>query len=384
MSSLRRFFLWYWLLTKRLIKRPAYLAVLLLIPLFAAAIALFSRQDSGVLTVALCLEDPADPAAAATADRLLNSDSILRCVPADSAEAAEEAVRSGRADAAWIFHAGLQQHLLDYVSYGRGGFITVAEREENIFLMVSREKLYAALYPELSFSLFRSYAENELGISGLSEQELRSFYHSGFSAEELIRFAYVDGTELDSGGSYLTAPLRGILALLVLLSGLASGMYCYREEREESFVWLPAPQRRMLPVLCHVTAMVPPAAAALAALALGEVWLGLGRELLSMLLYLPACAMFCEILRCLCPREEQYGALIPILAAAILVFCPIFVSMNLGQPLRAILPPAYYLKAAFSVGALRSALLYLAALVPLTVLCSRLREQALGKQAGRL
>lgn len=384
MSSIRRFFLWYALLTKRLLKRPAYLAVLLLVPLFALAIALFSRQDSGVLTVALCVEDPADPVAAAAAERLLDSDSILRCVPADSAEAAMETVRAGRADAAWIFHADLEKRLGDFIRYGKGGFITVAEREDNIFLKVSREKLYAALYPELSFALFRNYAENELGITGLSEQELRSYYHSGFSAEELIRFAYVDGSELDTGGSYLTAPLRGILALLLLLSGLASGMYCYREEREESFVWLPAPQRRMLPVLCHITAMVPPAAAVLAALALGGVWLGLGRELLSMLLYLPACALFCEILRCLCPREEQYGALIPILTVAILVFCPIFVSMNLGLPLRWLLPPAYYLNTAFSVRALKSMLLYLAALIPLTAACSRLRAWSLGKQAGKL
>ena len=174
MSSIRRFFLWYALLTKRLLKRPAYLAVLLLVPLFALAIALFSRQDSGVLTVALCVEDPADPVAAAAAERLLNSDSILRCVPAESAEAAMETVRAGRADAAWIFHADLEKRLGDFIRYGKGGFITVAEREDNIFLKVSREKLYAALYPELSFALFRNYAENELGITGLSEQELRT------------------------------------------------------------------------------------------------------------------------------------------------------------------------------------------------------------------
>ena len=62
MSAFRRFFLWYGLLTKRLLKRPAYLAVLLLIPLFALAISLFSRQESGAVTVALCLEDPTDPA----------------------------------------------------------------------------------------------------------------------------------------------------------------------------------------------------------------------------------------------------------------------------------------------------------------------------------
>ncbi len=384
MSSVRRFFLWYRLLTKRLIKRPAYLAVLLLIPLFAAAVALFARQESGAITVALYLEDPQDPMSCAVADRLLHADSILRCVQMDSAEAAREEVRSGRMDAAWIFSPDLEEGYDDFVRYGTGGLVTVAEREDNIFLMISREKLFATLYPDLSFALFRNYLVRVMGIEGLSEAELRDYYASGFTAEELIRFSYVDGSEVDTGGSYVTAPLRGILSLLLLLSGLASGMYCYREERDESFVWLPAAQRRALPVLCHITAMVPPAAAVLAALAMSGVWLGLGRELVMMLLFVPACAMFCEILRCLCPREEHYGALIPILAVAILVFCPIFVSMNLGLPLRYILPPGYYLNASLSTRALRPMLLYLAALIPLTALASRLREYLLGKQAGKL
>ena len=377
MRKIRRFFLWYWLLTKRLLKRPAYLAVLLMIPLFAAAVTLFSRQDSGALTVALCLEDPADPVASAAADRLLTGESILRCVPAESAEQAREAVRTGRADAAWIFGSGLDSRLDSFVRYGSGRLITVVEREDNIFLMISREKLYAALYPELSFALFRSSAA-DLGLE-LSEQSLRDRYAGGFSAEELIRFAYVDGTLVDSDGSYLTAPLRGILALLLLLSGMASGMYCYREEREESFVWLSAAKRRLLPVLCHLTAMLPPALAMLIALSLAGLSLGPGRELLMLLLYLPCCALFCEVLRCLCPREEHYGVLIPILAVAILVFCPIFLSLDLALPLRRLLPPAYYLDAAFSLRALRPMLLYLAALTVLCALCSRLRQHSLGK-----
>ena len=178
MSSLRRFFLWYGLLTKRLLKRPAYLAVLLLVPLFALAMALFSRQDSGVVTVALWLEDPADPAARAAADRLLDGESILRCLQYEEADAAREAVRSGRTDAAWIFSPDFQTGLTAYVRYGSGRLITVVEREENVFLMLAREKLYAALYPELSFDLFRNYLVRELGAEGLTEEQLRKLAKS--------------------------------------------------------------------------------------------------------------------------------------------------------------------------------------------------------------
>ena len=384
MSSVRRFFLWYWLLTKRLVKRPAYLAVLLLIPLFAAAITLFSRQDSGAVTVAVVLEEPSDPVASAAVEHLLRNESILRAVPVESAEAAREEVRSGRVDAAWIFTPGLSSGLDDFAHYGTGGHVTVVQREDNIFLMVSREKLFATLFSDLSFALFRNYLVNVMGIENATDAELRDYYDSGFTSEELVHFSFVDGTEVVTDGSYLTAPLRGILALLLLLSGLASGMYCYREERDETFVWLPSRQRRVLPVLCHITAMLPPAAAVLGALALSDIWLGLGRELLTILLYLPCCAMFCEILRCLCPREEQYGAMIPILTVAILVFCPIFVSMNFGMPLRFLLPPAYYLRAAFTTTALGSMLIFLLALIPITALCSRLREYWLGRQSGKL
>ena len=383
MSSLRRFFLWYALLSKRLLKRPAYLAVLLLIPLFAAAISLFSRQDSGVVTVALCLEDPADPAARAAADRLLDGESILRCLQYEDADAAREAVRSGLADAAWIFSPDFQSGLTAYVRYGSGRLITVVEREENVFLMLAREKLYAALYPELSFDLFRNYLVRELGAEGLTEEQLRTAYASGFSADELIRFTYVDGTEIQQDGRYLAAPLRGILALLLLLCGLSSGMYCYREEREESFVWLPERRRRLLPVLCHLTAMAPAALAVLAALYLGGLWLGLGREVLMMLLYLPGCALFCEILRCLSPREEHYGALIPILAVAVLVLCPVFVSLPFRLPFQDVLPTAWYLKASFSEKALLPMLYYCAALLPLWALCSRLRAYVLGRLSAK-
>ena len=292
-------------------------------------------------------------------------------------------MRQGQADAAWILPADLEKRLSSFARYGSGGCITVVEREENVFLMLAREKLYAALYPELSFSVFRNYLVNELGADSLSEADLRAAYKGGFTSEELIRFTYVDGTEIETDGRYLTAPLRGILALLLLLCGLASGMYCYREEREESFVWLSGPKRRLLPLLCHLTAMVPAALAVLLALYLSGLWLGLGREALMLLFYLPCCVLFCELLRCLSPREEHYGALIPILAVAVLVLCPVFADLQLPLPFRALLPTWYYLRAALGSFALRPLLLYLGALLLLWSLCSRLRVYLFARFASK-
>ncbi|MBR5343053.1 MAG: hypothetical protein IK149_04060 [Oscillospiraceae bacterium] len=378
MKAFRRFLLWYGLFSKRLLRRPAYLAVLLLVPLFAVALTLFSQQKSGVLTVALALEDPRDPAASAAVERLTRGDSILLCELAESPEAAREAVRSGRADAAWIFSDDFEAALQHFAARGYADAVTVVEREDNVLLMLSRELLFAAIYPETSFELFSYYVETEIGLEDAEPALLRQYYASGTIAEQVVRFETVEGKEADGSGSYLTAPLRGILALLLVLCGMASGLYCYREERSGSFVWLSARKRRWLPLLSHLTAILPAALAALAAMALAGITVEPGREALMLLLYVPATALFCELLRCLCPAEAHYGALIPVLTAAMLVLCPVFLDLNLLGPLRLLLPPTWYLRAVWNGAELLGLLLYTLALLLLTALASFLRQRRRG------
>ena len=378
MNHLSRFLLWCGLLTKRLLRRPAYLAVLLLIPLFALALALFSRQESGVLSVALVLEDPDDPAARAAADRLTAGESILRCKEYENADEARDAVRTGRADAAWIFSEDYEKKLDRFARRGRADAVTVIEREDNVLLRLAREKLFAAMYPETSFALFSSFLDEELGAEEPDRSTRLRYYASGATAEKVLRFETVEGGETDTEGSYLIAPLRGIMALLLVLCGMASGLYCYQEERGGSFIWLSARRRRWLPLLSHCTAIAPAALAALAAMALAGITVSFGRELLLMLLYVPATALFCELLRCLCPREEHYGTLIPVLTAAMLVLCPVFLDLGLLRPLGQLLPPYWYLRALRNGAEMTGLLLYTGALLVLTALAARLRQSRRG------
>lgn len=150
MSKLRRLLLWYCLLSKRLLRRPAYLAVLVLVPLFCVAILLFSHQESGVITVALHCQDPSDPAAGQAQQRLLEKKSIIRYIPCDTEAEARDAVVHGRADAAWIFHADTSEQLERFARNASAVAVTVVEREDTVFLMVAREKLFGVFWKLLS------------------------------------------------------------------------------------------------------------------------------------------------------------------------------------------------------------------------------------------
>ena len=378
MKKTRKLLLWYGLLTKRQLKRPAYLALLLLVPLLALAVTLSARQDSGIVTVAVACEDPSDPVSAAAVDRLLSGKSVLRFLIYEGAEDARDAVICGKVDAAWIFHADAAETLERHVQKGRGAIVTVIEREDNVFLKLAREKLYAAVYPDLSYTMFRRFLETMPGASGLlGEQELRGYYESGTMDKEIVLFAYADGSEMQNPDSYLVAPLRGLLSLLIVLSGLASGMYCFREEREETFVWLSPGKRRLLPLVSHMTAILPVAAAVLLALTVGGLLTNPVYELLLMLCFSMASAAFCELVRSFCPNEAQMGALIPVLTAVMLVLCPVFLNFGLLRPVQYLLPPFYYLNAVHSAAYLCGMMLYtVTAAVLVTALSGRKRQKA--------
>ncbi|MBQ1675150.1 MAG: hypothetical protein II069_03795 [Oscillospiraceae bacterium] len=374
MTALRRLFLWYGLLSKRLLRRPAYLAVLLLVPLFCLAILFFSRQESGVVTVALYCADPADSAAGAARQRLLDEESIIRYIPFDDEAQARDAVIHGRADAAWLFRADTGDQLDRFVRKGGGVAVTVVEREDNVFLMISREKLFAALYPDLSFSVFSQYL---VDIGGSASDNLDDYYASASTTQQVLRFTAADGDELGEPGHYLVAPLRGILSLLLMLSGFASAMYCYREERNGSFVWLSQGKRSLLPILCHLTAILPAALAVYAAMALAGILTAPLRELLMLFLFSLGAALFCELVRCLAGRPEHLGALIPILMIAMLVLCPVFLDLPILQPLRLLFPPYYYLRSAYSLSGLLALAAYAAVLAVITLPAARFRQARL-------
>ena len=353
MKGFRRFLLWYALLTKRLARKPAFLILLLCVPLLAGAMAVVAKQDSSIVSVALVC-DTDDGAARRAAERLLHADSLVRCTQYASESDARAAVAGNRADAAWIFRDSASDELERFVS-GRGtrGAVVVVEREDTVFLRLAREQLAAALYPEASRALFRDYLTERLHApEDAPDAYFDAYYHTKVTDDPIIVFSHDDGGAASDGPGYLVTPVRGLLALLLVLTGLASAMYYDEEACRETFLRLSAPARRFLPLLYHLTALFPTALAALAALWAARLLGPLPRELGLMLLYCLSAAVFSELVRKLCRTRARLGALLPVLMAVMLALCPIFFDLKALSPVRHLLPPDYYLNAVRSAGAL--------------------------------
>lgn len=338
----------YLILTKRLFKKKSFVLILLLVPILACTVSFtLQKGDSGVITVALALDDGEDLRGREIINGLLNDSGLIRFVTCKSPAEAVAAVESGDCDAAWIFPDGLDEKIEKFVSntHKNNGFVTVIQREENVALRLSHEKLNRALYPHLSLAL---YGESVSGAPLDEERKEELYFSVNAQGEDLFSFVYLNGDgsgarEGGEDGNFLTSPLRGLLALTVLFGGFAAAMYYLHDGKRGVFHRLTKKERFSFRGVYHLSAVFTVGAAALAAVLITEGFGDTLRELLSMGLYCLGTAGFCMCLGGALRDLRLLGGTAPLVTLASAVLCPVFLSAPKLPALQLLLPTYYYL-----------------------------------------
>ena len=344
---MKRIFLWFVLLNKRLSRRVSFWLILAAVPLLVLALGLLAQQESGVATVAIYVEDETDPASAAVLERLHAQKGVLRYLFTDSEREAASLVKTSRADIAWILSSDLTQRLDDRAAGQSKPVVRVYVREgDSILQMLAREKLFAALYPELTYDIYTHYVNEELKPSpALTDAELDDYFHKIQRGDELIQMSFLDGSTKDDT-SYLVMPVRGLMALLVMMAALASALYYLHDSDAGSFVWVSRRRRRLLPYAYHLIPVLDTAAVVFVTLFIARLNVAWYREIASIALYMLACVTFAELLRQILKSTSQLGVAIPILMLAMLALSPIFFDLSQYRVLQLLFPPYYYLNSA--------------------------------------
>lgn len=349
MKTLRNILLWYVMLSKRLMKKSTFLLLLCAIPLLVIGIQVVSGQESGMLTIILCMENPEDELSGRIVEDLLENKGIINYQTMDDVKEAYSRVEGGKADAVWIFPDNMQEELNLYTAggYYENNLIHIVEREDNVALQLAREKLYGAMYSYVSYSIYRNFIRNEIpNGEEASEEELLSHYEASKVEGDLFQFSFVNGrdsTREAEEANYLTAPLRGMLALVVILCGLAAAMYYLQDEQAGVFARVAKDARGKYFYAYELTAMAYAGIAVMLAYYFSGIWTRAGVELRNMLLYLLACSIFCRLIARFCGKIQRLGSLIPILMLLMFVLCPVFFAVKELSMLSGFFPPFYYL-----------------------------------------
>lgn len=343
---MRRIAIRYVLLNKRLFKKYSFLLILCMVPLLLAGMRIAARQESGIVTVALWGSNPADELSNRVMEQLERND-VLRYVRCTSREEAVGLVESFQADAAWIFPEDLAGDLGAAAS-GKtvAPVVTVLEREDSIPLTFSREILSSALYPYFSYAVYEDFVRDDMGLEADSG-ELKEAYERTLVEGSLFRLEYFDG-QASEESSYLLAPMRGMLALWLVLCGLAAALYYLQDERRGTFSQMSLRRREWTAIGFQAVLLIDAAAVQIIALRFSGVFTVWSREIGNAVLFAGCTLLFCNLMRLLCGTPERLGSCIPVLMTAMTVLCPVFVRIDMFRPLQYLLPPFYYLNATHS------------------------------------
>ena len=378
MDGMKKMLRWALLLWKRLYKKLTFLLLLAMIPALVFSYGMVSQEDSGLAIIALATEaETVEPLTRAVWDDLQESEVIL-FIECQSPEAAKELVLQGKADVAWVFAEDLEAKIYDFAAHRsrKNAFVTVLEPENRVALNLVREVLSGAMFPHCSEALYLNYIrQNAPELDTLTDEQLLEYYRSMEFSEGLFVFTDLEGNaNEDKEAHYLLTPVRGMLAVVIVLAGLATAMYFIRDTQNGTFAWIPQRRQGGVELGCQMISIVNVTLVVLLSLWLTKQTAQLGRELLVAAVYSLCVAAFAMLVRRLTGGIRGLGMVTPLLIVVMLVVCPVFFDLGAMRKLQLLLPPTYFINAAYNEKYLVYMALYTAIVLLLCHVIDRLKK----------
>ena len=355
-GTIRRFFVWLFLTAKRFLKKPSFVLIFLMLPAVLLLYRALITADDGKLHVAVYFEEKDEFATIYLRELSENVPELFVFYECEEEEDLYSDVAAARAECGYVFDASLAEKLL---TDEWQGLITAVVSERTVYGEFVNEIAYVKLIRILGKDLMMQYLAGKSGDTlDLEETErlLQKKFGEGLASNKLVEYvttATRDGElvieeKKHDAISVLTKPIRGTVAIFVLLTGLAGLVFWYQDDAEGRFRVM-ARERR--PLISFASILLPTAMSGivgLVCLGISGLWTSTGRELIAMFLYVLLVAGMCNIMRFLIPTVHAVCAMIPILVLISYLCCPIMLDIALTFPairyVRAVLAPQYYLR----------------------------------------
>ena len=345
MKNLKRLLFWYWALNKRLLKKPSFLIILLLIPLFTLFVSQAAEKGSGFVEIAVVALDKEDALAADIISEIKEGNRIAVVRECDTEEEAKALLEKGEIDTAWVILDNLKERAARLADGQKEKFARVYFAEDNTFVRASREKLMGELFPIISYEIYQNAAlKLPLSPEDASGESLLEIYNSYREGESLIEYGYADSSQaLPDGSDYITAPLKGLLCAVILLCGLAAALYFNSDDREGTFCNLTAGRRAAVYYFNNLAAVSMAGLFVSVAFMLSGIYTSFWRESLMMLLYIFASAGFCMLLGSCLKTPSRLSVAMPIVLILSVALSPVFFNLKVIPALQSLLPIYSYL-----------------------------------------
>lgn len=349
--NIKRYPIWFLMISKKLLKNKSFLISLLISMMIVPLFNLMAKDEGSVSKTSVYV-DTSLTFGKEISDELLSQDSIIKYINCTSKDEAINMVKSGKCQSAIIFDTDFDQNLINY-SQGKTTkpFIKIIQREESIYNMLSREKLYPKVFKYISYEHYKDFTKNNvLKDTSLSDNEIKKFFDKKEVKDKLIKVSMIGtNTHIDTEDkNILKTPLRGLLAIFMMLGILLSGALYLYEEKRGVYDFLSIEKRLGVKFLTLLSSGVIFSLGMSVSIFLGGISNSLLFEIISMILFMICSVAFCMALLSLIKNLTVYVTLVPFIMITTLILSPIFFSLAHFKPLRLMMSVYYYLMSVYN------------------------------------
>ncbi len=342
------------MLNKRLIKRWSFVLIILIAPLLAVSVNIMTGSDKGIITILLYNEDETCEVSSDIIDKIMNSDSIINYEKTDSADEGYNCVKSGGADALWIFGKDIEDSIAQAARENEViPQVKIVERENTLALLVARERLYSSLYPYYNKEIYHYYVKNLIESGDkLTDEELQRIYDDEEIEGNIFERMYSEGGKIEEDTDYLLVPIRGMFAVWLVLCGLISCMYYINDRKNGIFDRTGTRHVLFMESGYHLVMIIIATIIMSAGIALAGIGTSWTNELLCMAVFVFTVTGYCCLVRRLFGNMKILGMVIPIIVILMFGLSPIFIGYREYMYFRFLQPVYLYITSVHSVSAL--------------------------------
>lgn len=364
---LTKILVWFLLFNKRLFKKLSFVLTFLSVILIAVFLKFTSTSESGIVSIALCPKNSDDAYAKELISKFIDEKTLIHFEGYESEEEARKALKSDRAQAVWIFKENIPSIMEKAAKFEEpDSVVKVIQSKDTIALKFSREILFSRIFPIFSYEAYKSYVKNTAKISSISEQTFKTYYKHFILPSSLVKIKQLDSEITDANANnnqnLMLYPLRGMLAIWVLICAFSACLYFLQDFNKGTFVWIKKDRQFFLMLGMIFLAVIDACALFLVCIAIFGVFTNFAAEIISLLSYAVAVVLFSCFFLLLLRRIEALSCAVPAILIASLVFTPVYINLAGVNFISRIFPGYYYLNGITSPKYLFEFLIYIAVL----------------------
>lgn len=373
-----KIFKWFLLLTKRLFKKKSFIFLVVLIPLSVFLISISAAEKSGFLNIALTFSEKPDIDTYKICEEIVDSSELINFEIISNRQDAVSLLKSGKIDAVWIFPNNMEEKINLFVKNktNSSAVVHIIEREENVALNLSHEKLTGALYKNCSKAQYINFVRTKAKqLDNLSDEELLKYYNEYEMIGDLFSIHTPYSNTQQQGTNYLLAPIRGILAILIVLGAIAACLYYLKDETNGTYALIPLKFKPLIAFANQIITCLVLSVVVLVSIYISKISVNPIKEIAVMLLYILSASAFSSLFLNIFKNIKTFAALAPVLIISMSILCPVFIDIKLNYVLPLIFPPTYYLNGLYNNNYILYMVIYTAVCLILSLLINTIRNK---------